>query len=432
MIWNEAKECMSRDERAHLQSVRLVKQVNNVYHNVEYYRKKMQNVGLEPGDIKGIEDLNKLPFTTKDDLRNTYPFGLFAVPKSQVVRIHASSGTTGKATVVGYTRHDLEIWEECVARVLSMGNVGSEDTVQVSYGYGMFTGGLGAHYGAEHVGATVVPISTGNTKKQLTMMRDFGVTAIMCTPSYLMYLTEAIEEQGLLPELQLKTAFCGAEPWTENMRKEIERRLNIKAHDIYGLSEIMGPGVAGDCEFHNGLHISEDHFLPEIISPETYEGIGDGQVGELVFTTLTKEALPLIRYRTKDLTSITHEKCECGRTTARLSKFVGRSDDMLIIRGVNVFPSQVEAALLEMGEVSPNYLMIVDRVNNLDTLEVLVEVDEKFFSDEIRQLESLTKKITQVLQNALLIAPKVKLVEPKTLERSEGKAVRVIDKRKLV
>lgn len=422
---------MSRDERAHLQSVRLVKQVNNVYHNVEYYRRKMQNVGLEPGDIKGIEDLNKLPFTTKDDLRNTYPFGLFAVPKSQVVRIHASSGTTGKATVVGYTRHDLEIWEECVARVLSMGNVGSEDTVQISYGYGMFTGGLGAHYGAEHVGATVVPISTGNTKKQLTMMRDFGVTAIMCTPSYLMYLAEAIEEQGLLPELQLKTAFCGAEPWTEEMRKEIERRLHIKAHDIYGLSEIMGPGVAGDCEFHNGLHISEDHFVPEIISPETYEGIPDGQVGELVFTTLTKEALPLIRYRTKDLTSITHEKCECGRTTARLSKFVGRSDDMLIIRGVNVFPSQVEAALLEMGEVSPNYLMIVDRVNNLDTLEVLVEVDEKFFSDEIRQLESLTKKITQVLQNALLIAPKVKLVEPKTLERSEGKAVRVIDRRKL-
>lgn len=431
MIWNEAKECMSRDERAHLQSVRLVKQVNNVYHNVEYYRRKMQNVGLEPGDIKGIEDLNKLPFTTKDDLRNTYPFGLFAVPKSQVVRIHASSGTTGKATVVGYTRHDLEIWEECVARVLSMGNVGSEDTVQISYGYGMFTGGLGAHYGAEHVGATVVPISTGNTKKQLTMMRDFGVTAIMCTPSYLMYLAEAIEEQSLLPELQLKTAFCGAEPWTEEMRKEIERRLHIKAHDIYGLSEIMGPGVAGDCEFHNGLHISEDHFVPEIISPETYEGIPDGQVGELVFTTLTKEALPLIRYRTKDLTSITHEKCECGRTTARLSKFVGRSDDMLIIRGVNVFPSQVEAALLEMGEVSPNYLMIVDRVNNLDTLEVLVEVDEKFFSDEIRQLESLTKKITQVLQNALLIAPKVKLVEPKTLERSEGKAVRVIDRRKL-
>ena len=432
MIWNESKECMSRDEMTYLQSVRLVKQVDNVYHKVEYYRKKMQAVGLEPGDIKGIEDLNKLPFTTKDDLRNTYPFGLFAVPKSEVVRIHASSGTTGKATVVGYTRRDIQIWEECVARVLSMGNVGNSDTIQISYGYGMFTGGLGVHYGAEHVGATVVPISTGNTKRQLTMMRDFGVTTICCTPSYLMALTEAIEEQKLLPELQLRTAFCGAEPWTEEMRNQIEERLHIVAHDIYGLSEIMGPGVAGDCEFHAGLHISEDHFVPEIISPTTFEPLKDGETGELVFTTLTKEALPLIRYRTKDLTSITHEPCACGRTTARLSKFKGRSDDMLIIRGVNVFPSQVEAALLEMGEASPNYLMIVDRVNNLDTLEVLVEVDERFFSDEIRELENLTKRITQVLQQALLIAPKVKLVEPKTLERSEGKAVRVIDKRKLV
>lgn len=432
MIWNEAKECMSRDEREHLQSIRLVKQVSNVYHSVEYYRKKMQAIGLEPGDIKGIEDLSKLPFTTKDDLRNTYPFGLFAVPKSEVVRIHASSGTTGKATVVGYTRRDIEIWEECVARVLSMGNVGSSDTIQVSYGYGMFTGGLGVHYGAEHVGATVVPISTGNTKRQLTMMKDFEVTTLCCTPSYLMALAEAIEEQGLLPDLHIKTAFCGAEPWTEEMRNEIESRLHIKAHDIYGLSEIMGPGVAGDCEFHSGLHVSEDHFLPEIVSPTTFETLADGENGELVFTTLTKEALPLIRYRTKDLTSISHEKCECGRTTARLSRFKGRSDDMLIIRGVNVFPSQVETALLEMDEASPNYLMIVDRVNNLDTLEVLVEVDEKFFSDEIRELEGLTKKITQTLQQALLIAPKVKLVEPKTLERSEGKAVRVIDKRKLL
>lgn len=432
MIWNETKECMSRDEMTHLQSVRLVKQVNNIYHSVEYYRKKMQAAGIEPGDIKGIDDLPKLPFTTKDDLRNTYPFGLFAVPKSEVVRIHASSGTTGKATVVGYTRHDIEIWEECVARVLSMGNVGREDTIQISYGYGMFTGGLGVHYGAEHVGATVVPISTGNTKRQLTMMRDFGVTTICCTPSYLMALTEAIEEQNLLPELRLKTAFCGAEPWTEEMRSQIESRLHIKAHDIYGLSEIIGPGVAGDCEAHAGMHISEDHFIPEIISPDSYDPLADGQTGELVFTTLTKEALPLIRYRTKDLTSLTHEKCSCGRTTARLSKFKGRSDDMLIIRGVNVFPSQVESALLEMGEVSPNYLMIVDRVNNLDTLEVLVEVDERFFSDEIRELENLTKKITQVLQQALLIAPKVKLVEPKTLERSEGKAVRVIDRRKLI
>ncbi|MBR3484680.1 MAG: phenylacetate--CoA ligase [Lachnospiraceae bacterium] len=431
MIWNESKECMSRDEMEHLQSTRLVKQVNYVYHNVEYYRKKMQAAGLEPGDIKGIEDITKLPFTTKDDLRNTYPCGLFAVPRSEVVRIHASSGTTGKATVVGYTRRDIEIWSECVSRVLAMADIGKNDTVQVSYGYGLFTGGLGAHYGVENVGATVVPLSTGNTKKQLTMMKDLGVTAIMCTPSYLMYLTESIEEQGILNELQLKSAVCGAEPWTEEMRNQIESRLHIKAHDIYGLSEIMGPGVAGDCVYHKGLHINEDHFLPEIISADTLTPIGDGEIGELVFTTLTKEALPLIRYRTKDLTSISHGKCECGRTTARLSRFVGRSDDMLIIRGVNVFPSQVEAALLEMGEVSPNYLMIVDRVNNLDTLEVLVEVDEKFFSDEIKELENLTKKITHVLQQALLIQPKVKLVEPKTLERSEGKAKRVIDNRKL-
>jgi phenylacetate-CoA ligase len=431
MIWNESKECMSRDEMEHLQSTRLVKQVNYVYHNVEYYRKKMQAAGLEPGDIKGIEDITKLPFTTKDDLRNTYPCGLFAVPRSEVVRIHASSGTTGKATVVGYTRRDIEIWSECVSRVLAMADIGKNDTVQVSYGYGLFTGGLGAHYGVENVGATVVPLSTGNTKKQLTMMKDLGVTAIMCTPSYLKYLTESIEEQGILDELQLKSAVCGAEPWTEEMRNQIESRLHIKAHDIYGLSEIMGPGVAGDCVYHKGLHINEDHFLPEIISADTLTPIGDGEIGELVFTTLTKEALPLIRYRTKDLTSISHGKCECGRTTARLSRFVGRSDDMLIIRGVNVFPSQVEAALLEMGETSPNYLMIVDRVNNLDTLEVLVEVDEKFFSDEIKELENLTKKITHVLQQALLIQPKVKLVEPKTLERSEGKAKRVIDNRKL-
>ena len=432
MIWNESKECMSRDEMMHLQSTRLVKQVKNVYHSVEHYRKKMQAVGLEPGDIRGIEDIDKLPFTTKDDLRDTYPCGLFAVPRSEVVRIHASSGTTGKATVVGYTRRDIENWEECVARILSMGNVGSSDTIQISYGYGLFTGGLGAHYGAEFLGATVVPLSTGNTKKQLTMMRDLGVTSICCTPSYLMYLSEAIEEQGLLPELSLKSAFCGAEPWTENMRREIERRLHIDAHDIYGLSEVMGPGVAGDCSFHTGLHINEDHFFAEIVSPETLQGIPDGETGELVFTTLTKEALPLIRYRTKDLTSITHEKCECGRTTARLSRFKGRSDDMLIIRGVNVFPSQVEAALLDISEVSPNYLMIVDRVDNLDTLEVQVEVDERFFSDEIKELENLTKKITHVLQQALLIVPKVKLVEPRTLQRSEGKAVRVIDKRKLV
>ncbi len=432
MIWNEAKECMSRDELADLQSKRLVKVVNRVYHNVEYYRKKMQAVGIEPGDIQGIEDLDKLPYTTKDDLRDTYPFGLFAAPQSEIVRIHASSGTTGKATVVGYNIKDIDTWAECVARALTMAGVTRGDTIQVAYGYGLFTGGLGAHYGAEHLGATVVPMSTGNTKKLTTMMIDFGVTAIACTPSYLLHIAETLEANGDIPNIKLKAAICGAEPWTEQMRLQIEDKLHISAHDIYGLSEIMGPGVACDCKYHKGLHVFEDHFLPEIIDPETLKPIGAGQTGELVFTTLTKEGLPLIRYRTKDLTSISYDKCECGRTLARISRFKGRSDDMLIIRGVNVFPSQVEAALLEMGGTTPHYMMIVDRVNNLDTLEVQVEVEERFFSDEIKELENLTKKIAHAIQQAIGLAVKVKLVEPKSIERSMGKAVHVIDKRKLV
>lgn len=432
MIWNETKECMSRDEMVNLQSARLRKVVDRVYHNVEYYRKKMQAVGIEPGDIKGIEDISKLPYTTKDDLRDTYPFGLFAVPQSEIVRIHASSGTTGKATVVGYTRKDIDIWSECVARAFSQTGLTRNDKIQVAYGYGLFTGGLGAHYGAEHLGMTVVPMSTGNTKKLVTMMKDFDVTAIACTPSYLLHIAETLEEMGEIPNIKLKTAVCGAEPWTENMRKQIEEKLGINAFDIYGLSEVMGPGVACDCQYHKGLHVYEDHFLPEIVAPETLQPIGDGETGELVFTTLTKEGLPLIRYRTKDLTSITHEKCECGRTLARISRFKGRSDDMLIIRGVNVFPTQIESALLEMSGTTPNYVMIVDRVNNLDTLEVQVEVEERFFSDKIKELEGLTKQIGQVIQHAIGLAVKVKLVEPKTLERSMGKAVRVIDKRKLV
>ncbi len=432
MVWNEAKECMSRDELAALQSKRLVKVVNRVYHNVEYYRKRMQEAGIEPGDIRGIEDLVKLPYTTKDDLRDTYPFGLFAVPQSEIVRIHASSGTTGKATVVGYTRKDIDIWAECVARALTQAGITKGDTIQVAYGYGLFTGGLGAHYGAEYLGATVVPMSTGNTKKLTTMMKDFGVTAIACTPSYLLHIAETLEANGDIPNIKLKAAICGAEPWTEQMRLQIEEKLHIHAHDIYGLSEVMGPGVACDCEYHKGLHVYEDHFLPEIVDPETLQPVGEGQPGELVFTTLTKEGLPLIRYRTKDLTSIHYDKCECGRTLARISRFTGRSDDMLIIRGVNVFPSQVEAALLEMGGTTPHYLMIVDRVNNLDTLEVQVEIEERFFSDEIRELENLTKKIANAIQTAIGLAVKVKLVEPKTIERSMGKAVRVIDKRKLV
>ena len=432
MIWNETKECMSRDELHHLQSARLRKMVNRVYHSVEFYRKKMQQMGLEPGDINTIDDLKRLPFTTKNDLRDNYPFGLFAVPQSEVVRVHASSGTTGKATVVGYTRKDIEIWQECVARVLAMDGVGPHDRIQVAYGYGLFTGGLGLHYGAENIGATVIPMSTGNTQRLITMMEDFGATAIACTPSYLLHIAETLEEMGKINHIQLKAAICGAEPWTENMRKEIEEKLHLKAYDIYGLSEILGPGVAADCEYHNGLHVYEDHFVPEIINPDTLEPCKEGETGELVFTTITKEALPLFRYRTKDLTSISYDKCECGRTLARISRFKGRTDDMLIIRGVNVFPSQVEAALLEIGETSPHYLLIVDRVNNLDILEVQVEVEERFFSDEIRELENLTKKISHVLQSALGLAVKVKLVEPKTIARSEGKAKRVIDNRKLI
>lgn len=430
MIWNEPKECMSRDEMTNLQSARLRKLVDRVYHSVEFYRKKMQAIGLEPGDIRGIEDLDKLPFTTKDDLRDTYPFGMFAVPNSQITRIHASSGTTGKPTVVGYTKRDIDMWSECVARCITMAGLGQNDIIQVAYGYGLFTGGLGAHYGAEKLGATVVPMSTGNTKKLINMMVDFGVTGIMCTPSYLLHIAETIQEMGVRDKIQLKASLNGAEPWTEKMRSQIENMLGIHAHDIYGLSEIMGPGVATDCQFHSGLHVHEDYFLPEIVDQHTLKPLRDNMTGELVISTLTKEGIPLIRYRTKDLTSINHKPCQCGRTTARIARFTGRTDDMLIIRGVNVFPSQIEAALLEMGGTTPHYLLIVDRVNNLDTLEVRVEVEERFFSDEIRELENLTKKITEVIKQAIGLAVKVKLVEPKSIERSMGKSQHVIDNRK--
>lgn len=431
MIWNETKECMSRDEMHNLQSARLKKLVDYVYHNVEFYRKKMQSIGMLPSDIKSIEDITKLPFTTKDDLRDNYPFGLFAVPNSEIVRIHASSGTTGKATVVGYTRRDLDIWSECVARCLTMAGVSKDDVIQVAYGYGLFTGGLGAHAGAEKIGATVVPMSTGNSKKLTTMMVDFGATAIACTPSYLLYISEVLEQEGLLDKIKLKSAICGAEPWTEQMREELEKRLNITAHDIYGLSEVMGPGVACDCKFHKGLHVCEDHFYPEVLDTKTLTPVADGVLGELAFTTLTKEGIPLIRYRTKDLTSIYHDTCDCGRTSARITKFKGRVDDMLIIRGVNVFPSQIEAALCEVKEVTPHYMMIVDRVNNLDSLEIQVELDSEYFTDEIRGIEAMTKKIGHVINQAIGLSAKIKIVEPQTLIRSEGKAVHVIDKRKL-
>ncbi len=431
MYWNKDIECISTDELNNLQSKRLVKLVEYVYNNVEFYRKKMQNIGLLPGDIKGTEDIEKLPFTTKDDLRDNYPFGLFAVPRSEIVRIHASSGTTGKATVVGYTKNDLDIWAECVARCYTMAGITKDDIVQVAYGYGLFTGGLGAHYGAEKVGAMVVPMSTGNTKKLTTMMVDFGATAICCTPSYLLHIAETLSENGELDKIKIKTAVCGAEPWTDEMRKEIESKLKISAYDIYGLSEIMGPGVACDCSYHKGLHVNADHFYPEVLDSKTLKRQKDGVLGELVFTTLTKQGLPLIRYRTKDLTSIDYSKCECGRTMPRISKFKGRVDDMLIIRGVNVFPTQIEAALAGIKEVANHYMLIVDRVNNLDTMELQVEVNPEFLIDEIKGYEALTKKIAQTINQAIGLNAKIKIVEPKTLIRSEGKACHVIDNRKL-
>ncbi len=431
MIWNEAKECMSRDEIESLQSARLVKAVNRVYHNVEYYRKKMQAKGLEPGDIRGIEDLHKLPFTTYEDLNATYPFGLAAVPKSELVRLQASSGTTGKPKIAVYTRRDIDIWSECAARCMTMAGITRDDIIQVGYGYGLFTGGLGAHYGAEHIGALVVPMSTGNTQKLVTMMVDCEVTAIACTPSYLLHVAETLRDQGLLDKIKLKVALCGAEPWTDNMRSQMEELLNIKAFDIYGLTEICGPGVATDCEYHKGLHIWEDHFLPEIIDPVTGEQIDSSEYGELVITTLTKEGMPLLRYRTKDLTSIDKTPCECGRTMARIQRFKGRSDDMLIIRGVNVFPSQVEAALLTIDGTTPHYMMVVDRKDNEDTLEVQVEVEERFFSDEIKELEALSNKIKATLKTAIGLNAKIKLVEPNGLVHSEGKTKHVTDNRKL-
>ncbi len=431
MIWNKEMECMSRDKLSALQSERLVKLVKYVYDNVLPYRKKMENIGLVPEDIKSIEDISKLPFTTKDDLRDNYPFGLFAVPNSDIVRIHASSGTTGKATVVGYTRDDLEMWAECVARCLAMAGVTKDDIIQVAYGYGLFTGGLGAHDGAQKMGATVVPMSTGNTKKLINMMVDFGATAIACTPSYLLHIAECLQQENLIDKIKLKTAICGAEPFNEKVFNELEEKLHIKTHDIYGLSEVVGPGVACDCYMHNGKHVHEDHFYPEIVDQKTLKPMKAGETGELVFTTLTKQGLPLIRYRTKDLTSINYDLCECGRTTARINKFKGRSDDMLIIRGVNVFPTQVEAALIDIPEVSPHYMMIVDRIDNMDYLEIQVEPKENFYTDEIKVLEKLTQKISQVITQALGLKAKIKLVEPNTLVRSEGKAVHVIDKRKL-
>jgi phenylacetate-CoA ligase len=432
MIWNEHIECMDREKLTQLQNERLRNMIERIYFNVPFYRKKLQEAGMEPGDIRSLDQLKNLPFTLKTDLRDNYPFGLFAVPNSEIVRVHASSGTTGKPTVVGYTRKDISTWSEVMARTLTSAGAGKNDVVHVAYGYGLFTGGLGAHYGAEKIGATVLPMSGGNTKRQIHLMQDFGSTILACTPSYALHMAEAMEEEGIRPsDLKLKAGVFGAEPWTEEMRKEIEAKLKILAIDIYGLSEIIGPGVAAECKHQCGLHIFEDHFIPEIIDPKTLEVMPYGEIGELVFTTVTKEALPLLRYRTRDLSRLNIEKCECGRTIVRMEKCLGRSDDMLIVRGVNVFPSQIESVLLEMSETRPHYQLIVDRVNNLDVLEIMVEVDDQFFSDKIKELEGLRKRIQHNIESTLNVNASIKLVEPKTIARSEGKATRVIDKRKL-
>ncbi len=432
MIWNERIECASREEMRIIQSERLSETVRRIYHNVPYFRKKMQDLGLTANDIQSVDDLHKLPFTTKIDLRDNYPFGLFTVPMSEIVRLHASSGTTGKPTVVGYTRKDIQMWSEVVTRSLCMAGVHRNDIVQIAYGYGLFTGGLGLHYGTENLGASVIPISGGNTSKQVQLMEDFGSSVICCTPSYALNIAEVMKEMKVDPKnLKLRVGVFGAEPWSEAMRKEIEAKLGIKAIDIYGLSEIVGPGVSCECEHQCGMHINEDHFLPEIIDPETLQPMAPGEVGELVFTTITKEGIPLIRYRTRDLTRLIYDKCVCGRTLVRMEKCKGRSDDMLIIRGVNVFPSQIETVLLQMSEVEPHYVIMVDREGTLDNISVMVEVQEQFFSDEIRKLQELRLKITRNLESVLGISVNVKLVEPRTIERTAGKAQRVIDKRKI-
>ena len=432
MIWNEKIECASRDEMAAVQSERLKQTVQRIYHNIPSYRTKMQEIGMLPGDVRSVEDLKNLPFTNKTDLRDNYPFGMFTVPMSEIVRVHASSGTTGKPTVVGYTRNDLSMWAEVVTRSLCMSGVTRNDIVQVAYGYGLFTGGLGLHYGTENLGATVIPISGGNTKKQIQLMQDFGSSVIACTPSYALFLAEVMQEMGINPEeLKLRVGIFGAEPWSESMRKEIEAKLKLKAIDIYGLSEVIGPGVSCECEHQVGMHVNEDHFIPEILDTETLQPVAPGEVGELVFSTITKEGIPILRYRTRDLTRLIYDKCECGRTLVRMEKCKGRSDDMLIIRGVNVFPSQIESVLLEMSETEPHYLLIVEREGTLDILKLMVEVQEQFFSDEVRELEKLKKKITHNIQSTLGISVDVKLVEPKTIERTAGKAKRVIDNRKI-
>jgi phenylacetate-CoA ligase len=433
MIYNEEFETMPREALEAIQMRRLQTAAARVYNTVPFYRKRFDEVGVKPGHIRTLDDLRKLPFTYKEDLRDNYPFGMFAVPMDNVVRIHASSGTTGKPTVVGYTARDVQTWAELMARTLMAAGATKNDIVHNAYGYGLFTGGLGFHYGAEKLGASVIPISGGNTRRQVMIMKDFGATILTCTPSYALHIAEVAEEMGVsFRDLKFKAGVFGAEPWTEQMRQEIERKLNLKAMDIYGLSEIIGPGVSVECiEAQNGLHVFEDHFIPEIIDPKTEAVLPYGTAGELVFTTITKEAFPVIRYRTRDISILHPEPCRCGRTMVRMGRVQGRSDDMLIIRGVNVFPSQIESVIMETEGVEPHYQLVVERVASLDQLTVLVEVNEKLFSDEIKNLQAMGRTLEKNLRETLGVAAEVKLVEPKTIQRSEGKAVRVVDKRKL-
>jgi len=433
MIYDIELETMPREELEAIQFRRLKTTLERVYYTVPFYNKKFKDAGILPGDIKSLEDLKFIPFTTKQDLRDNYPYGMFAVPMDNVVRIHASSGTTGRPTVVGYTSRDINTWAELMARSLAAGGASRGDIIHNAYGYGLFTGGLGVHYGAEKLGASVIPVSGGNTKRQIIIMKDFGPTVLTATPSYILHLAEVAEEMGFsFEDFKFKYGIFGAEPWSENMRREIERKLHISAIDIYGLSEVIGPGVAVECrEAKNGLHIAEDHFIPEIINPETGEVLPDGETGELVFTSITKEAFPIIRYRTRDITLLNRTPCVCGRSLVRMRKVKGRTDDMLIIRGVNVFPSQIESVLMKVDGIEPHYQLVVDREDKLDKLTVMVEVGERLFSDEVKRLQTLEKKISNDIKEYLGISAKVKLVEPKRIVRSQGKAVRVIDNREI-
>jgi phenylacetate-CoA ligase len=433
MIYDEEFETLPREALEAIQLKRLQHVVEKVYATVPFYKKAFDEKGVKPDNIKRLEDLQKLPFTMKQDLRDNYPFGMFAMPMRNVVRIHASSGTTGKPTVVGYTRRDIDTWSELMARTLAAAGTHKADIVHNAYGYGLFTGGLGFHYGAERLGASVVPVSGGNTKRQVLLMKDLGPTVLTCTPSYALRLGEVAADEGVdFKSLKFKVGVFGAEPWSENMRAEIENQLGLDAVDIYGLSEIIGPGVAVECvEAKQGLHVFEDHFIPEVIDTETGEVLPYGEPGELVFTTLTKEAFPLIRYRTRDLSTMYHEPCKCGRTLVRMGRITGRSDDMLIIRGVNIFPSQIESVLMARKDVAPHYMLIVDRKEHMDTLEVNVEVNKEVFSGAVKDLQRAQREIEKDIKDMSGVSCKVRLVEPKTIRRSEGKAERVIDKRKL-